>query len=92
MNSAKRVIFSGRVQGVGFRYTTKQLALGFDIVGWVRNQKDGTVELQLMGETEEVEDFITEIVEESELASLIKEHQIWDIDPLPDCRGFTIAS
>ncbi|MDA7917959.1 acylphosphatase [bacterium] len=92
MNSTKRVIFSGRVQGVGFRYTAKQLALGFDLVGSVRNQKDGTVELKVMGEENEVNDFITEIVDESELAGLIKEHRIWDIDPLTDCRGFTITS
>lgn len=92
MNSTKRVIFSGRVQGVGFRYTTKQLALGFDLVGSIRNQKDGTVELKVMGEENEVNDFITEIVHESELAGLIKEHRIWDLDPLTDCRGFTITS
>ena len=92
MNSTKHVIFSGRVQGVGFRYTTKQLALGFDLVGSIRNQKDGTVELKVMGEENEVNDFITEIVDESELAGLIKEHRIWDIDPLTDCRGFTITS
>ena len=49
MNSTKRINFSGRVQGVGFRYTTKQLALGFDIVGSVRNREDGTVELDVMG-------------------------------------------
>jgi len=92
MNSTKHVIFSGRVQGVGFRYTTKQLALGFDLVGSIRNQKDGTVELKVMGEENEVNDFITEIVDESELAGLIKEHRIWDLDPLTDCRGFTITS
>ena len=92
MNSTKRVIFNGRVQGVGFRYTTKQLALGFDLVGSIRNQKDGTVELKVMGEENEVNDFITEIVDESELAGLIKEHRIWDLDPLTDCRGFTITS
>ena len=92
MNSAKRISFSGRVQGVGFRYTTKQLALGFDIVGSVRNQEDGTVELEVMGDAEEVNEFITEIVEESELAGLIKEHRICDIDELVNCRGFTIAN
>ena len=92
MNSAKRISFSGRVQGVGFRYTTKQLALGFDIVGSVRNQEDGTVELEVMGDAEEVNEFITEIVEESELAGLIKEHRVWDIDELVNCRGFTIAN
>ncbi len=92
MNSTKRINFSGRVQGVGFRYTTKQLALGFDIVGSVRNREDGTVELDVMGDEEEVSEFITEIVEESELAALIKEHRIWDIDQLTDCRGFTITN
>lgn len=92
MNSTKRVSFSGRVQGVGFRYTTKQLSLGFDVVGSVRNLKDGTVELEVMGDEKEVSEFITEIIEESELAGLIKEHQIWDIDQLADCRGFTIAN
>ena len=45
-----------------------------------------------MGDEEEVSEFITEIVEESELAALIKEHRIWDIDQLTDCRGFTIAN
>ena len=91
MKTTKRVIFNGRVQGVGFRYTTKQLALGFDIVGSVRNQKDGTVELKSMGEEDEVNEFITEIVEESELAGLIKEHRIWDTDSLTGCRGFSIT-
>lgn len=89
--TAKKIIFSGRVQGVGFRYATKQLALGFDVIGWVKNLKDGTVELQLMGEAEEVVEFLEELIEESELASLIKEHRVWDIDPLKDCRGFRIA-
>ncbi len=89
--SSQKVIFHGRVQGVGFRYTAKQLALGFDIVGSVRNLKDGTVELQVMGEDSEVTEFIQEIVEESELASLIKEHQVLEIDPLENCQGFRIS-
>ena len=38
---AKQVLFSGRVQGVGFRYTTKQIASGFDLCGWVKNLPDG---------------------------------------------------
>ena len=92
MTTSKKVSFSGRVQGVGFRYTTKQLALGFEVVGFIKNLKDGTVELQISGEKSEVSEFIQEIVEESELASLIKEHRIYDIDPLTDCRGFQITS
>jgi hypothetical protein len=45
-----------------------------------------------MGDEKEVSEFITEIVEESELASLIKEHHISEIDQLADCRGFTITN
>ena len=52
---AKRVIFPCRVQGVGFRYTTREIATGFDVVGDVRNLHEGTVELEIMGEPEEVE-------------------------------------
>ena len=70
---AQKIIFTGRVQGVGFRYATKQLALGFDVIGWVKNLSDGTVELQIMGEPDEIEEFIQEIVEESDLAAHIRE-------------------
>jgi acylphosphatase len=89
--TSKQVIFRGRVQGVGFRYHTKQTALGFDVVGWVKNNRDGSVELQVMGEEEEVSDFIKEIVCESELAPLIKDHEVRDIAPLEGCQGFRIA-
>lgn len=86
---AKKVIFSGRVQGVGFRYSAKRLALGFDVIGWVKNHSDGTVEMQLMGDENEVDEFIIEIVEESDLASFIKEHSVAEIPPLENIRGFT---
>jgi acylphosphatase len=88
--TAKEVIFTGRVQGVGFRYVTKQLARGFDVIGWIRNLTDGTVALQIMGEGEEIDDFINEIVEESELASHIREFSASEIPPLENCRGFSI--
>ena len=69
---AKQVIFEGRVQGVGFRYTVKDLSRGFDVCGIVRNLADGSVELQVMGEPDEVESFIKEIAEESNVAHHIK--------------------
>jgi acylphosphatase len=42
--TAKQVFYSGRVQGVGFRYTVKQIASGYEITGFVRNLPDGRVE------------------------------------------------
>ncbi|MGB1873401.1 MAG: acylphosphatase [Akkermansiaceae bacterium] len=89
--TSKRVIFEGRVQGVGFRYTVKQLAMGFDVVGTVKNLADGTVELILMGETDEVEEFITEIVDESTLSHYIKDVHSTEIPALENVRGFTIS-
>lgn len=88
---AKRVIFEGRVQGVGFRYTCKDLARGFDVCGWVKNLPDGSVEMQVMGEDEELADFIHEIAVESAVAGGIRNHFIEDIAPLEGCRGFSIA-
>jgi acylphosphatase len=85
---AKRALFEGRVQGVGFRYTIKQLAMGFDVVGWVKNLPDGSVELQLMGEEDEVEEFLREIVEESSMARNIKDMHTQEIPPLDDAKGF----
>lgn len=52
------VVFTGRVQGVGFRYTSSRLARSFEVTGWVRNMPDGTVELEAEGERSEVEAFV----------------------------------
>jgi acylphosphatase len=87
---AKQVIFEGRVQGVGFRYTVKELARGFDVVGWVKNLPDGTVELQAMGEKDELESFIREIAEESNVAHHIKNKTVVKIPLLEGCTGFRI--
>ena len=87
---AKKVIFEGRVQGVGFRYTVKDLSRGFEVCGWVKNLPDGSVELQVMGETDEVESFIKEIAEESNVAHHIKNLTAVKIALLENCNGFRI--
>jgi len=87
--SARQVFFEGRVQGVGFRYTTRKLAREFDVTGWVRNLPDGRVELQVMGEDAEVKDFVLAI-QESELAHHIQKTSVTSIPPLENVKGFTI--
>lgn len=52
------VIYRGQVQGVGFRAATVDTAQQYDIVGWVRNEADGTVKLVAEGEKEELEKFL----------------------------------
>ena len=45
----RRMRFHGRVQGVGFRYTEKYLAQSFRLTGWVKNEYDGTVLMEIQG-------------------------------------------
>lgn len=54
----RHCFFAGRVQGVGFRYTTRNLAIGYDVTGFVRNLSDGRVELVAEGPAKEVESFV----------------------------------
>lgn len=86
---ARQYFFAGRVQGVGFRYATKQLAKGFDVLGWVRNCPDGRVELQVMGEEEELDDFLREL-HDSPIGRHIQEQTERHVPPLEGVTGFTI--
>ncbi len=58
MAVCKRVVYSGRVQGVGFRYTTRQIAEGYPVAGYVRNLPDGTVEVVAEGDADQVDAFL----------------------------------
>jgi len=59
----RRVVYKGRVQGVGFRFTTANIARRFPIVGYVRNQSDATVDVVAEGTDGTVADFLREIEE-----------------------------
>ena len=57
----REVIYSGHVQGVGFRYTAQGVARHFDVTGFVRNLDDGRVELVAEGSGQELDAFFAEI-------------------------------
>lgn len=61
MRELRHVTFRGHVQGVGFRWTTRQTAHAYDVNGWVRNCADGSVELEVEGEAEEVDAFLEDL-------------------------------
>ncbi len=55
MRVARRFVISGRVQGVGFRWHTREAAQREGVTGWVRNLPDGRVEALVEGEAESVD-------------------------------------
>jgi acylphosphatase len=58
---SRTVVYTGRVQGVGFRYTTRSIARRFAVTGYVRNLPDGRVELVAEGESRELDEFLREV-------------------------------
>ena len=84
------IFYSGKVQGVGFRYTTRNVAMGYEVTGTVRNLPDGRVELVAEGLKDELEAFQLGI-RESGLGGFISDEQtLWE-EPKGEFRGFGIS-
>jgi acylphosphatase len=86
-----RIYYSGRVQGVGFRYNVKSVAVGFEVTGTVRNLNDGRVELVAEGLRSELDAFQTAI-RDSGLAGFIRDENVMWSDAQNDIRGFDIIA
>jgi acylphosphatase len=89
VSASVQVFYEGNVQGVGFRWSVRNIAKGFDVTGSIRNLPDGQVELQATGEKDEVRAFLAAILE-SELRGHIKEHSELPLTDPPPFRGFEI--
>jgi acylphosphatase len=86
-----QVLYSGRVQGVGFRYTAKTVANGFEVTGKVRNLLDGRVELVAEGIKDELEAF-RQAVRDSGLEHFIRNEDVSWTEAKNEFRGFEIVS
>jgi acylphosphatase len=84
-----QVFYEGNVQGVGFRWSVRNIAKGFDVTGSVRNLADGRVELLVIGSEDEVRAFLDAILE-SELRSHIRKQSETPLPNPPPFRGFEI--
>lgn len=84
------VYYSGRVQGVGFRYTVKSITPGFEVTGTVGNLDDGRVELIAEGERAELDAF-RQAIRESGLGGLIQREEEIFGPAIGGFRGFEIV-
>jgi len=84
-----QILYSGRVQGVGFRYAAKSVALGFEVTGTVRNLTDGRVELIAEGRRAELEEF-RRAIQDSDVGALIRNEELSWGEATAEFRGFEI--
>jgi acylphosphatase len=87
--AARHVIFIGRVQGVGFRFTAHRIAHRHQLTGFVRNLPDGTVEILAQGPTQDINDCIQNIKEY--FGDYLRETRINEIPPDPKFKDFRIT-
>lgn len=74
------IYYSGRVQGVGFRFTVERIALELGMTGWVKNLSDGRVELVVEGEEKELDKMMNRI--DTEFSSYIRGKDVrWEDNP-----------
>ena len=89
MQVAKHVIFVGRVQGVGFRFTALSAANRCGLTGVVRNLPDGNVEMIAQGKSSDIDDCLQQI--QQGFASYITKTEIEEIPYDPKYEGFKIT-
>jgi acylphosphatase len=82
------VFFSGRVQGVGFRYAALQVAREFEVAGWVKNLPDGRVQLEVEGVPADVAAYLTAV--EERMHGYIRKAERSEHARTPQFSGFSI--
>lgn len=89
MKIRKHIYFSGRVQGVGFRYHAYRIAVALCLTGWVQNLYDGRVEMEAQGEERLIWDLVTELHKQRFIE--IEHMDVTDL-PLKEEREFQILN
>lgn len=87
--TAKHIIFKGRVQGVGFRFTALSMASRYQLTGYVRNAPDGTVEMVAQGPANAIDDCIKNI--QLSLGDYVRETKTEEVPPDPQYKDFKIT-
>ncbi len=84
------VFYSGRVQGVGFRYTAQDVAMSLGLTGWVKNLEDGRVEIVAEGKEKDVNEFLDKVLR-GQLGSYIRDVELLWEKPTKEFDSFDIT-
>lgn len=84
----KSIVFTGRVQGVGFRYRACYAAKGLGATGWVKNQWDGSVAMEVQGSEAQIHQMLTLLNRDSYIQ--IDKMDMKNISVIEDERGFCV--
>ena len=87
--TARHIVFIGRVQGVGFRFTAQRIACRYSLAGFVRNMPNGSVEMFAQGHPDDIDDCLGDLQES--FANYIRETKIEDIPSDPRYKEFNIT-
>jgi acylphosphatase len=85
----RQVIYSGRVQGVGFRFTCRHMAQGYAVTGFVKNLDDGTVQLLAEGAPDVLDQYLGAIAER--MGSNIRRAEVSTSSPTGQFTAFEIT-
>ncbi len=83
----RHIWFTGRVQGVGFRHSSRVIAKSLGLTGWVKNSWDGRVEMEVQGTSAQIEELISRLQEERFI--VIRSYEAMGI-PVEKEKGFRL--
>ncbi len=84
-------VFTGRCQGVGFRYTAQAIADQLHLTGWVKNHMDGSVELEVQGSASGIRRFMTKLFAAYERYRFVFQlSQASAMEPIPGEEKFKV--
>ncbi len=86
---ARHIVFSGRVQGVGFRFTALNIANRYELKGFVQNLHDGDVEMFAQGTAQMIDDCIRDL--QDSFVGTISHVDIEEVTPNPKLTDFRIT-
>ena len=86
MQVRKHIYFSGRVQGVGFRFQARHMARSLKLTGWVKNLWDGRVEMEVQGENSIIQRFLYQL--KGDRYIVIRDMEIENIPLEDDDKAF----